>query len=333
MKRAFLAFMAMLCLVGTAAAGDKVNEGWQRAILAAIDSFPDRGGYYTGGKPNELFAKTTWRGLHEAYQMTANDERPRFDPMLAQPSFCSSATYAVLIKALLIWDTKHKIKRDAWVNMKPYVGIVDELNPNGLSQDDGVGFWGRANANGPGLGMLVSELEAGFSFTAYRGAKSERNKEMKGERYKPDNEWCGNHIWQRAVPGDLMKIFWNRNESRGSDSGAIIGCNDDKTADQEAGHSVIFMGCEGDTVTYWSSNGPGKHPELMGYGMGRCHKNDIQRVVFTRITRPERFNNARKMAPTDVNAYLSDLNGKRHSTTAELMYQLGISYDDLRMRH
>ena len=172
--------------------------------------------------------------------------------------------------------------------------------------------------------MLVRELKAGYSFTAYRGAKTERNKETPDERYLTDAEWCALDIWQRAVPGDLMKIFWNRNESRGKDCGAIIGCNDDKTADQEAGHSVIFMGCEGDTVTYWSSNGPGKHPEQMGYSIGRCHKNDIQRVVFTRITRPERFNNARKMAPTDVNAYLRDLNGVRHSTTAEMLIQLDI---------
>ena len=107
MKRAFLAFLALLYLVGTATAGDKVNERWQQAILAAIDSFPERGGYYTGSRPNDLFAKTTWRGLHEAYQMAPGDERPRFDPMLAQPSFCSSATYSVIIKALLIWDTHH----------------------------------------------------------------------------------------------------------------------------------------------------------------------------------------------------------------------------------
>ncbi len=324
MKRVYIVILALLCLVGQAPARDKVNKGWQRAMLAAIDSFPQHGGYYTGGRPNELFAKTTWRGLHDAFQMTAGDEWPRFDPMLAQPSFCSSATFGVLIKALLLWDTKHKITREAWVNMKPRVGIADEFNPDGVGQDDGVGFWGRANANGPGLGVLVHELGAGYSFTAYRGAKSDRNKERPDERYLTDSEWCALGIWQRAVAGDLMKIFWNRNESRGSDSGAIIGCNDDKTADQEAGHSVIYLGCEGDTVIYWSSNGPGKHPELMGYSVGRCHKTAIQRVVFTRITRPERFNNARHMAPTDVNAYLRDLNGIRHSTTTEMLFQLGL---------
>ncbi len=324
MKPTFFAIFALLCLAFQASAADKVNESWQRAVLAAIDLFPERGGYYTGGRPNKLFPKTTWRGLNDAYRMGADDERPDFDPMQAQPSFCSSATYSVIIQALLLWDTKHKITREAWVNMKPYVGIADELNPDGYGQDDGFGFWGRANANGPGLGVLVRELKAGYSFTAYRGARSERNRETPDERYLTDDEWCALDIWQRALPGDLMKIFWNRNESRGSDSGAIIGCNDDKNADQEAGHSVIFLGCEGDTVTYWSSNGPGKHPEQMGYSMGRCHKTDIQRVVFTRITRPDRFNNARKMAPTDVNAYLRDLNGVRHSTTAEMLKQLGV---------
>ena len=149
MKRTVVTLLAVLAVTTAAWGGDKVNERWQQAILAAIDSFPEHGGYYTGGRPNALFAKTTWRGLHDAYQMTASDERPRFDPWQAQPSFCSSATYSVIIKALLIWDTDHKINREAWINMKPRVGIADEFNPESLGQDDGVGFWGRANANGP----------------------------------------------------------------------------------------------------------------------------------------------------------------------------------------
>lgn len=324
MKKIVLMLLLPLIAANVMLAGDKVNERWQQAMMAAIETFPSHGGYYTGGRPNELFAKTTARGLHDAYQMAPGDERPTFDPMQAQPSFCSSATYAVIIKALLLWDTQHRIGREAWVNMKPRVGIADEFNPQGLGQNDGVGFWGRANANGPGLGVLVHELKAGYSFTAYRGAKSQRNKETADEPYLTDEQWCGLDVWDRAVAGDLMKIFWNRNESRGRDSGAIIGCNDDRTADQEAGHSVIFLRCEGDTVVYWSSNGPGKHPEQMGYSTGRCHKTDIQRVVFTRITRPERFDNARKMAPDNVNAYLYDLNGNHHSTTDEMLRELGI---------
>ena len=68
LKRAIVAFLAVLALAGTTWAGDKVNGRWQQAILSAIDSFPKRGGYYTGGRPNATFAKTTWRGLHDAYR-------------------------------------------------------------------------------------------------------------------------------------------------------------------------------------------------------------------------------------------------------------------------
>ena len=132
-------------------------------------------------------------------------------------------------------------------------------------------------------------------------------------------------MWQHAMKGDFMKIFWNKNESKGSDCGAIIGCNDVKGDDQEAGHSVIFMGYTPDgKVTYWSSNGPGEHPELLGYSIGTCDKTDIQRVVFTRITHPERFNEVKNIAPKNVNQYLYDLNGKKHSNTAELKRQCGI---------
>ena len=304
---------------------EEVNEDWQSAILAAIDSFPEHGGYYTGSKPNELFAKTTWRGLHDAFQMQLPDSRPVINVQKAQPSFCSSATYLALIKGLLIWDKKHVISRTAWIFMKPYVGIVDNININGFGQSDGEGFWGRCNANGPSIGVLVKELKAGFSYTAFRGAKSEKNKEKPDEKYMTDEEWRADPIWSHAVKGDIMKIFWNRNETKGRDSGAIIGDNGVKEDDQEAGHSVIFMGYSDDgKVLYWSSNGPGEHPEQMGYSIGSCDKTDIQRIVITRITKPENFDKVKNMKPIDANQYLFDLNGKKHSTTAELKKHCGI---------
>ena len=50
------------------------------------------------------------------------------------------------------------------------------------SQADGVGIWGRANANGPGFSKLVHDLQAGINFT------------------EPE----------KAVPGDFLKLFWNK---------------------------------------------------------------------------------------------------------------------------
>lgn len=308
--------------MGAHAANDnKVNEQWQQCVLEAVGAFPHNGGYYTGARPNDTFKKTAWKGLHQAYKMALADQRPEMDLQLAQPSFCSSATYCALIKALLLWDKEHKISREAWLAMKPFVGIVDNMNPQGYYQSDGEGFWGRMNGNGPAVAVTIHELKAGYNFTAYRGAKTEAYKETPDERYLSDEEWRNNPVWQQAVPGDFMKIFWNRDD----DSGAIIGDNGVKTDLQEHGHSVIFMGIDDEGfVTYWSSNGPGDNPAEMGYSIGRCDKTKIQRVVFTRITNPEKFDNAKKMPPKHTNQYIYDLNGKKHSTTKELKKHCGI---------
>lgn len=300
--------IAAICISGLRASA----TDWNECVLAAVDSFPERGGYYTGGRPNADFSKTTIQALNEAFQMDSADNRPSFTPALAQPSFCSSATYAVLIKALLMWDTDNAISRKAWENMRPLA-----------TEDDGFGFWGRANANGPGLGVLVHELGAGNSIAAFRGAYSERNRESDNERYLSDEEWATDSVWDKATPGDFMKLFWNRNPS-GSDSGAVIGCNNVAGDDQERGHSVVFLGYEpnGD-IRYWSSNGPGKDNRNLGYSIGSCPRSHVQRVVVTHITRPDRFDNARQMPPDSENRFLSDLNGRRHATTAEMLRQIG----------
>ena len=321
--RTILVVAVMLATPAAVIAADnnKVNQEWQQCVLAAVDSFPQNGGYYTGSKPNETFKKTAWKGLHQAYKMTLADPWPVIDQQMAQPSFCSSATYLALIKALVLWDKDHCISREAWLAMKPFVGIVDNMNPQGYYQSDGEGFWGRMNGNGPSVAVTIHELKAGYNFTAFRGAKTAACKETPDERYLTDDEWRNLPIWQQAVPGDFMKIFWNRDD----DSGAIIGDNGNKDDLQEHGHSVIFMGIDSNGyVTYWSSNGPGDTPAEMGYGMGRCDKTQIQRVVFTRITNPEKFDNAKKMPPKHTNQYIYDLNGKKHSTTKELKKHTGI---------
>lgn len=303
---------------------DEVNEKWQSAVLAAVDSFPQKGGYYTGRKITKDFPKSAWRAFNEAFKYSITDSKPQFLQDKAKPSFCSLATYGAFIKALLIYD-KGEINKSAWFALKPYFGIVDALNPVGYNQNDGEGCWGRWNANGPGAAVLVNELKAGFSFTGYRGAKNDKNKETKNERYLSDDEWRADEVWSSPVPGDFMKIFWNRNESAGSDSGAIIGSNSVETDDQERGHSVIFLGYTPDgLVKYWSSNGPSDNPQEDGYGVQTCDKTDIQRVVFTRITRPENFSNAKSIPYNDKHKWLSDLNGVKHGTTAELKKHCGI---------
>lgn len=325
MKYLLLPLIALTCLFASAKDDNKVNEQWQKAIIAAIDSFPQQGGYYVGRKATPDFPKSAWRAFNEAFNMRLADQKPKFQASKACPSFCSMATYAALLQAILIWDNDNKISRQAWLNLKPLVGITDGINQRGFSQSDGMGCWGRANANGPGMAVLVNELKAGYSFTAFRGAKKEQHRESKKEVYQSDEEWCANPIWQQAVVGDFMKIFWDRNESNGSDSGAVIGTNANKDEEQEHGHSVIFLGLtENGDVKYWSSNGPTADPKNAGYGVATCSKCKIQRVVFTRITNPENFDNAKKLMYNNENKWLKSLDGNHHATSSELKKQCGI---------
>ena len=331
MKRIVYTLMIAACAalampLSSSAKDGEINRAWQNAVLAAVDSFPQNGGYYTGRKSTPEFKKSAWRAFNEAYNMRLADPRPNFDPKKATPSFCSLATYGAFIQALLIWDTDGKISRMAWFNIKPLVGITDVVNEKGLNQRDGEGCWGRANANGPGFAVLVAELKAGYNFTAFRGAKTEALRESKDEKYLTDEQWCNHSIWAEAEPGDFMKIFWNRNETAGSDSGAIIGVDNNPDSEQEHGHSVVFLGYDdnGD-VKYWSSNGPTDDPVNAGYGIATCPRTRIQRVVFTRITNPENFDRAAsKMKFNNLNKWLDALNGKRHGTTKELLKECGI---------
>lgn len=306
---------------------DEVNEEWQQAIIAAIDSFPENGGYYTGRNSTKDFPRTAWRAMNEAFGMRPSDMAPTLDVKKAQPSFCSSATYLAFLKGLKIWDegNEENISNLSWFYLKPYCGVTDLINNQGYNQDDGEGFWGMANANGPGMAVLVKENDAGFSFTGYRGAKTEKYRENEDEVYMSDEQWRNDPVWSYARKGDFMKIFWNRNETDNSDSGAIIGVNNNPSDEQEHGHSVIFLGYDDSgNVIYWSSNGPGSNPKEMGYGVATCDKLRIQRVVFTRITKPEKFANIKKSKANKVHKWLSSLAGEHHGTTKELKKYCGI---------
>ena len=58
----------------------------------------------------------------------------------------------------------------------------------------------------------------------------------------------------------------------------------DRIGRRESGHLTVLVKDGGDQVTFWSSNIPD------GYGARTVPKSRIRRVIFTRITRPERFN-------------------------------------------
>lgn len=319
-KKFKAAIAALLCvsvltpaaLIPTSAETKPTNGAtlsWQEAIYEARQEFKDGGGYYTWikdpfNRAGTGAATNAWEGMDMAYQIGENDSQPVIDVSKARPSFCSSATYMLLVRAIQLWNNnRNVISRDAWVNMKPITW------PFAQHEDDGYGCFGRCNANGAGVACFIKDVNAGKNY--YVGNRSE---------YATEKDYL--NAWSQGKYGDFMKIFWN--------SG--IGCDNNNPVGDESGHSVLFLGRQeaynpvdgsrDDIITYWSSNGSGTN-ETMGYGVQTTRMSKIYRCVFTDITNPENFNNAKSIGYDNVNEYCSYLNGGGHGTVASLKASIG----------
>lgn len=152
---------------GKALAGTKRNAS--AADFSALtvqtlnNDMPKNGGYGAGGGAGANLRKAVmW-----------NEEAKRLDinPSIAKPIFCSGACYLLLVKTLQNWEKSGagKLTPEAWKQLAV------------RAQADGVGVWGRANANGPGFSKLVHDLKAGVNFTDINQAR----------------------------PGDVLKFFWS----------------------------------------------------------------------------------------------------------------------------
>jgi hypothetical protein len=212
-----LTLLSAILIASCATAPIVHSPGFNSRILAAVRTMPFGGGY-DGSDPTKNL-------LHGACGLT--DGRIRVNANFAKPSFCSGATYLVLLKTL---------------------GNGPQALLPEIDQQDGHGVFGRWNANGPGAAKLVADLGAGENFTS----------------------------WDEAQPGDFLKIWWT-----------------DKIGGSERGHLVVYLGHDSETVRFWSSNQPG------GYGTRSVPRSDCQRILFTRITRPENFAAAKKLPAVD----------------------------------
>ena len=129
-------------------------------VLEQIRTMPDSGGYAT--------TREAHAALNSSVQIAGGSVG--IQPSKACPSYCSGATYLVFLKTLHAAEKKGLVPPlgNAWAALAP------------KSSPDGVGVWGRWNANGPGASRLFHELSLGRNFTSYAEAR----------------------------PGDFMKIFW-----------------------------------------------------------------------------------------------------------------------------
>lgn len=133
---AFFGIFTAACV--TSPASNSVD--FNAKILTAVHTMPS-GGQYDGSDET----KNLLRGA-----CSLRGGEIRVNASRAKPSFCSGATYLVLLEAL---------------------GKGSEVLLPKIDQQDGHGIFGRWNANGPGAAKLVADLRAGRNFTAWDQAK------------------------------------------------------------------------------------------------------------------------------------------------------------------
>ncbi len=104
--------------------------------------------------------------------------------------------------------------------------------------------------------------------------------------------------WDAARPGDILKIWWTNEIGK-----------------FERGHLVYYLNHNETKLTFWSSNQPN------GYGKKTIDRSKCHRVLFTRITNPQRFQNASKLPQVDP--WLADMLTKRF-TWAEVVQKCNV---------
>ena len=166
-------------------------------VLAAVKTVP------SGGRYQISAGAFTALGRAVVVDQSGNLSI-RFDE--AKPSFCSGATYLIFLAVI------SQVSLEGWLHLDR--STVQALMVN--NRPDGVGVWGRWNANGPGTARLFYELGLGRNLTSFEEGRA----------------------------GDFLKIFWTED----------IGANEFGHSVIYLGSSP-GNGSE-ELVTFWSSNVP-----------------------------------------------------------------------------
>jgi len=138
-------------------------ESLNSLVLKIIKTMPHGGGYSVSSRAVEQ--------LTSAARVSEEPGHLQVEVASAMPSFCSGATYLVFLKLIAELQEKHRLP----VSKEVAESLLVKRQP------DGVGVWGRWNANGPGTAKLFHDLGIGINFCEMNEAK----------------------------PGDFMKIWWN----------------------------------------------------------------------------------------------------------------------------
>ena len=161
-------------------------------VLLAIEHMPVGGRYAANRVANQ--------GLGRAIRWNVKGEFA-VDVTVAQPSYCSGATYLVLLGAL-------KSEIDGIQDPTDRAELAHRLKIEG--QPDGVGLWGRWNSNGPCMAVWFAESGMGYSFEDYASAR----------------------------PGDFLKLWWTDAMGRDESGHSVVFLGYSVTQDGEPGVEI-----------------------------------------------------------------------------------------------
>jgi len=245
--KAFPSYLLSIILLLSLCCGASAQETrYNDQILRAIEAMPSGGTYasYRKDLPKDQRFDDLYQTVNDLNKALNVDTGGRLSvkPGRAKSySFCSSATYLVFTKVVGDLQKKGVVAKDKELS-KQLSDVGDEVDVI-QGKMDGIGIFGHWNADGPGTAVLFQRLNLGANFSSY----------------------------EKARPGDFLKIFWN-----------------DKIGKGERGHSVVYLGSsvDGKSIKVWSSqtkndNGSG------GYGTMWVEKSRIKRTLFSRLEHPE----------------------------------------------
>jgi hypothetical protein len=183
------------------AATSPARADYNSYVLQAIRGLPSGGGYAINDEAGQRFIAAI--RAHGEFSVEASQ---------AKPSFCTSATYLVLATVV------EQLKREGKLASVP-ASALELLSPpptvQALYKDDGVGMWGRWNANGPGTAKFFYDARLGTNFESLKQARA----------------------------GDFLKLWWT-DEVGGQERGhSVVYLGSRRNADSGATE-----------IQYWSSN-------------------------------------------------------------------------------
>jgi len=277
MKSVLVAFLSACLLLFSCSPSEAQAIDYNRLIVEMIREMPNNG----GGRYAKYQKSQRGREFEDLYQTVADLDaaigtgiggKLKVNPQkAARLSFCSSATY--LLFAEVLEDLQDKgLKIAAPVNRE--ISDIGDKTAVIKGKMDGIGIFGHWNADGPGTAVLFQRLGLGTNFSSF----------------------------EKARPGDFLKIFWNENIGKG-----------------ERGHLVIYLGtsADGKSIKVWSSNTTNAN-QTSGYGTMWVEKSRVKRALFSRLEHPENLNRWQKFSESEKKSdYLIRIR-KTGSTGAEM---------------